>query len=273
MSIIELFSYPFLTRAFIVGTLVSLCASLLGGSLVLRRFSMIGDGLSHVGFASLALATVLGFAPLAVTVPVVALSAVLLLRISDKSRVGADSAIALISSSALAIGVFAISVVKGVNTDINNYLFGSIIAVSSSDAVFSVVLSIVVLFVYILLYNRIFAVTFDSAFAQATGVNTDFYTVLTAVLTALVIVLGMRILGSLLISALLIFPTITAMQVVKTYRKVTIFAAILSVVVFWGGLYLSYVISTPTGATIVIIHLLVFLITLAGTRIKRFVRR
>ncbi len=258
---IEFFSYSFLVRAFIVGTLVSLCAAFVGSSLVLRRFSMIGDGLSHVGFGALAIATVLGFSPLLITVPVVVVSAILLLKISDKSNIGSDSAIALISSSALAIGVFAISIVKGVNTDINNFLFGSILSVSKGDAVFSIILSLAVLAFYIFLYHRIFAITFDSNFAQATGVKVNRYTVLIAILTSLVIVLGMRILGSLLISALLIFPTLTAMQCFKTYKRVTIASAVISVVAFWIGLFLSYCLSSPTGATIVIVHLVLFLLT------------
>lgn len=258
---IEFFSYSFLVRAFIVGTLVSLCAAFVGSSLVLRRFSMIGDGLSHVGFGALAIATVLGLSPMVITVPVVVVSAILLLKISDKSNIGSDSAIALISSSALAIGVFSISVVKGVNTDINNFLFGSILSVSKGDAIFSVLLSLAVLVVYIFLYHRIFAITFDSNFAQATGVKVNRYTALIAILTSLVIVLGMRILGSLLISALLIFPTLSAMQCFKTYKKVTIASAVISVIAFWIGLFLSYSLSSPTGATIVIVHLCVFLLT------------
>lgn len=266
---IEFFSYSFLTRAFIVGTLVSLCSALVGASLVLRRFSMIGDGLSHVGFGSLAIATVLGLSPMIVTIPVVVISAVLLLRISEKSKVDSDSAIALISSSALAIGIFSVSIIKGVNTDINNYLFGSILSVSRSDAIFSIVLSVTVLLIYIFLYFRIFAITFDSNFAQATGINVDFYTVLMAILTSLVIVLGMRILGALLISALLIFPTLSAMRIFKTYKKVTVAALTISVIAFWIGIFSSYHLATPAGATIVIIHLVIFLLF---SFISRFTR-
>lgn len=266
----ELFNYPFLVRAFIVGTLVSLCAALVGGSLVLRRFSMIGDGLSHVGFGALAIATVLGFSPMLVTIPVVVVSAILLLKLSDKSKIGADSAIALISSSALAIGVFAISIVKGVNTDLNSFLFGSILSVSKNDALFSIILSIAVLLAYIFLYPRIFAVTFDFNFAQATGIKVNFYTVLIAILSSLIIVLGMRILGSLLISALLIFPTLSAMQIFKTYKKVTICASVISVIAFWIGLYCSYLLGTPTGATIVIIHLVIFVVLMG---VKKYPRK
>lgn len=267
----EMFSYAFMVRAFVVGTLVSLCAALLGCSLVLRRFSMIGDGLSHVGFGALALATVAGIAPLVFTIPIVVVAAILLLRINDRSRLGADSAIALISSSALAIGVVAVSLVKGVNTDINNFLFGSVLAVGEGDAIFSVILSSIVLLCYVLLYSRIFATTFDPAFARATGTNADRYTLLIAVLTALTIVLGMRMLGSLLISALLVFPTLSAMRVASTYRGVTSISAVTSVLSFWIGMTISYEAGTPTGATIVCINLLAFIL-FAGVGAGRHLR-
>ena len=169
-NLLKMLSYPFMQRALVVGILVSLCAALLGVSLVLKRYSMIGDGLSHVGFGSLAIATALGFAPLAFTIPVVVLAAFLLLRMNESSKIKGDAAIGLISSSALAIGVITVSWSSGMNTDVNNYMFGSILAMSDEDVVLSVVLSIVVLILFVLYYNRIFAVTFDETFAKATGV-------------------------------------------------------------------------------------------------------
>ncbi|MBR1938866.1 MAG: metal ABC transporter permease [Spirochaetales bacterium] len=258
--IIEMFSYAFMQRAIIVGLLVSLCASLLGVSLVLRRFSMIGDGLSHVGFGSLAIATVCALEPLYFTIPVVTITAILILRISERSKLGADSAIALISSSSLALGVMAISFVKGTNTDINNFLFGSLLAVGKKDAVFSVILSLVVLLAYILLYPRLFAITFDEVFARSQGLHADRYTMLLAILSALTIVLGMRMLGSLLISALIIFPCLSAMRVFKTYKAVTISSGVISAICFFLGITLSYSKGTPVGASIVTIHLIVFII-------------
>lgn len=256
----EMLSYSFMQRAVLVGLLVSLCSSLLGVSLVLRRFSMIGDGLSHVGFGALAIASVLSVSPLAFTIPVVVVAAVLLLKINDRSRIAGDSAIALISSSALAIGVIVISWVKGTNTDINNYLFGSLLAVSKSDAVFSVILSAVVLFTYILLYPRLYAVTFDPVFARAASLKADRYTTLLAVLSALTIVLGMRMLGSLLISALIIFPCLSAGRVFSTYRGVTVASAVISVTAFLVGITASYGLGTPVGASIVVVHLAIFLL-------------
>ena len=247
-------------RATLVGLLVSLCSSLLGVSLVLRRFSMIGDGLSHVGFGALAIATVFSFSPLIFTIPVVVIAAILILRINEKSKIGSDSAIALISSSSLAIGVMMISYVKGTNTDINNFLFGSLLAVGKNDAYFSIALSLVVLLSYILLYPRLYAVTFDPVFARSAAIKADRYTTLLAILSALTIVLGMRMLGSLLISALIIFPCLSAKRVSSTYKGVTILSAVISLASFMVGITISYQLGTPVGASIVIIHLLVFII-------------
>ena len=204
--IVEMFSYPFMQRAFLVGILVSLCASLLGVSLVLKRYSMIGDGLSHVGFGALAVSSALNMAPLAVAVPVVILAAFILLRLSDNGRLKGDAAIAMISTGALAVGVMVVSVTTGMNSDLNSYMFGSILAMSKSDVVLSVVLSVIVLVLYLLFYDKIFAVTFDAVFARATGIRTGLYNMLLAVLTSVTVVLGMRMMGALLISSLIIFP-------------------------------------------------------------------
>ena len=265
---IEMFSYAFIQRAFITGLLVSLCGALLGVSLVLRRYSMIGDGLSHVGFGALAAASVLSVSPMALTLPVVVIAAVLLLRVNDKSRIGGDSAVALIASSSLAVGVVLISYVKGTNTDINNFLFGSLLAVGKSDCILSVVLSLIVIISYILLYPRLYAVTFDPVFARSAGVKTARYTTLLAILAALTITLGMRMLGSLLISALIIFPCLSAMRVMRSYKAVTIYSAVQSVICFIIGFLASYAFGTPAGASIVIVHLFAFLLALAAGYLK-----
>ncbi len=259
-AITAMFSYTFLTRALVVGLLISLCAALLGVSLVLKRYAMIGDGLSHVGFGALALAAVMNWAPLVVAVPVVIIAAFFLLRISESRKLKGDSAIALISTSSLAIGVMAVSLTSGMNTDVNNYLFGSILAMSDADVVLSVGLSVVVLILFLLCYSRIFAVTFDESFARATGIHTGAYNVLIAVLTAVTIVLGMRMMGALLISALIIFPALSAMRVCKSFKSVIILAACISVFCFLVGLLVSYLFNTPTGATVVIADLVVFLL-------------
>ena len=255
----EMLSFTFMQRAIIVGILVSLCAALLGVSLVLKRYSMIGDGLSHVGFGALALATVLNAAPLAVAIPVVVVAAFLLLRLSENSKIKGDSAIALISTSALAFGVLAVSLTTGVNTDIFNYMFGSILAMKQSDVVLSIVLSIAVIFLFIIFYNKIFAVTFDETFAKATGTHAGAYNMLIAFLTAITIVLGMRMMGALLISSLIVFPTLTAMRVFKSFKSVVVSSAVISVVCFLVGITVSYAFSTPTGASVVMANLASFL--------------
>jgi zinc transport system permease protein len=183
--LVEMFSYTFLVRAVIVGLLVALCAALLGVSLVLKRYSMIGDGLSHVGFGALAVATAMNAAPLSVSIPVVVIAAFFLLRISESSKIKGDAAIALISTSALAIGVVVISMTTGMNTDVCNYLFGSILAMSKTDVALSITLAIVVLIMFVLFYNKIFAVTFDENFAKATGVKANLYNMIIALLTVL----------------------------------------------------------------------------------------
>ena len=240
-------SYPFLVRAFVVGVLVSLCAALLGTSLVLKRFSMIGDGLSHVGFGALAVASALGVAPLAVAVPVVVAAAVLLLRVSQSGRVRGDAAVALISSGALAVGVLVISLTSGVNTNVSNYMFGSILTISRSDAVLSVALCAAVLAVFTLFYPRIFAVTFDETFARATGTRAEGYNLLLAILTAVTVVLGMRMMGALLISSLMIFPALSAMRVFRSFRAVTVCSAVLAVCCFAAGMTASYALETPSA--------------------------
>lgn len=258
--IAEMLSYSFLARAVIVGLLVSLCASLLGVSLVLKRYSMIGDGLSHVGFGALAIATATNLAPLTVSIPVTVLAAFLLLRISESSKIKGDAAIALISTGALAIGVLIISVTTGMNADVSNYMFGSILAMTPGDVILSVVLSSAVLILFVLFYNKIFAVTFDETFSRAVGTKAGVYNMLLAILTAVTIVLGMRMMGAMLISALIIFPALTAMRVCKHFKTVVICSAGISVVCFLIGVVLSYWYSLPTGASVVAVNIVALLL-------------
>ena len=254
----EIFSYSFIVRALIVGTLVALCAALLGVSLVLKRYSMIGDGLSHVGFGALSVSLALGLAPLEVSLPVVTVAAFLLLRLSERSHIKGDAAIALISSSAIAVGIIVVSLTTGMNVDVYNYMFGSILAMSESDVILSVAVSAVVLALYLVFYNKIFAVTFDESFAKATGTRAGRYNMLIALLTALIIVVGMRMMGALLISSLIIFPALTAMRLFKSFRSVVICAAVLSVVCYFIGILISFIWSVPVGAGIVVVNLAAF---------------
>lgn len=251
-------SYDFMQKAFAVGLLVSLCAALLGVSLVLKKYSMIGDGLSHVAFGSMGIAAAFGIAPLKVAIPAVIVCAFLLLRLSEKSSLRGDSAIALLSSTAMAVGVVAVSLSSGMNTDLMNYMFGSILSVSDSDAILSIVLSIVVIVCFVLLYPRILAVTFDEAFAKASGVKTGVFNSAIAVLTAITVVLGMRIMGTLLISSLIIFPSATAMTFCCKFRTTVIMSAVFSVICFITGMIISSVFGLPTGACVVCVNALVF---------------
>lgn len=255
-----MFSYSFILRALIVGILVSLCASLLGVSLVLKRYSMIGDGLSHVGFGAIAVATAFNWAPMEFTIPVVIIAAFLLLRLSENSSIKGDSAIAIISTGALAFGILVASMTTGMNTDINSYLFGSILAMTLNDVMLSVALSAVVIVLFVLFYNKIFAVTFDETFSNATGIRANVYNMLIAILTAITIVLGMRMMGALLISSLIIFPALTSMRVCKHFKTVVIVSAVISIICFLLGLIISYFFSTPTGATVVVINIGIFIL-------------
>lgn len=261
--LLSMLAYPFIVRAFVVGALVSLCAALLGVPLVLKRYSMIGDGLSHVSFGALAVALACGFAPLWFSIPVVMLAAFFLLRIAESSRVSADAAIAVLSASALAIGVIITSLTTGMTTDVDSYMFGSILAMSRSDVALSVTLAVCVLVLFVAFYHQLFAVTFDESFSRATGVRVGTYKTLLSLLTALTVVLGMRMMGAMLISSLVIFPALSAMRVFKRFRSVVVFAGLLSVVCFCAGLIGSYLLSTPVGATVVLCDLAAFLVCAA----------
>ena len=269
MSILkEMLSYAFLTRALVVGVLVSLCSALLGVPLVLKRYSMIGDGLSHVGFGALAIAAALNAAPLAVAIPVVVAAAFLLLRLSSAGRIKGDAAIAMISTGALALGVIVISLSTGMNTETGNYLFGSILSMTESDVRLSLGITAAVLLLFIIFYNPIFAVTFDETFARATGTRAGAYNALLSLLTALIIVVGMRMMGALLISGLVIFPALSAMRLCRQFRHVIICASALSVLCFVAGTVASYALAIPTGASVVCMNILVLLCCYAVGRLK-----
>lgn len=271
-TVIEMLSYPFMTRAFLVGSLVALCSALLGVSLVLKRYSMIGDGLSHVGFGAMAIAAAMNAAPLIIAIPVVIVAAILLLRISGNAKIKGDAAIALISTTSLAIGVMVISLTTGMNTDVYNYMFGSILAMSAEDVKLSLVLSVFVLILFIVFYHKIFAITFDETFARATGVKAGVYNTLIAVLTAVTIVLGMRMMGALLISSLIIFPALTSMRVCRTFKSVIINAAVISVVCLIAGVTLSYVAATPAGASVVLANLVMMVLYTVVGAVKNHMR-
>ncbi len=258
-------SFTFVRYALIAGLLISLCASLLGVSLVLKRYSMIGDGLSHVAFGALAVASVCSLAPMAVTLPVTIVAAIILLGINSNGKIKGDAAIAMISVGTLAFGYLLMnifSVSSNISGDVCTTLFGStsILTLTKSDIILCTVLAIVVILVFVLFYHKIFAVTFDEGFANATGTNTKLYNNLIAVVTAVVIVLAMNLVGALLVSALIIFPALTAMRVFKSFFSVIIGAAVISVLCTLTGLLIAIIGGTPVGSTIVIADIVVFAI-------------
>ncbi len=260
------FEYRFVQYAFIVGILIALCSSLLGVTLVLKRFSFIGDGLSHMAFCTMAIAAVVGLTnSMIVSLPITIIAAIVLLKTSQNAKIKGDAAVAMLAVGSLAIGYLLMNLFptsSNVSADVCTTLFGSIsiLTLSTVEVWLCFGLSIITIIVYILFYNKIFAVTFDESFARATGVKTNLYNLLIAIITAVIIVLAMNLVGSLLISALIIFPALSAMRVFKTFKSVTICSAILSVVCTALGMVASIVIGTPVGPTIVVGDILAFLI-------------
>ncbi|MBR7090643.1 MAG: metal ABC transporter permease [Lachnospiraceae bacterium] len=256
--------YPFVRYAVIVGVLIALCSSLLGVTLVLKRFSYIGDGLSHVAFGAMAVAGVLNLTnDMIVAMPITILSAILLLRTGQNAKIKGDAAIAMISVGALAFGYLIMNVFStsaNLSGDVCSTLFGStsILTLKGTEVWLCMVLSLVVVVTFILFYNRIFAVTFDENFAKATGTRTEIYNLIIAVITAVIIVLAMNLVGSLLISALVIFPALSAMKLFKSFKSVTICSVVLSVVCALAGMVISIITGTPVGSTIVAADMVVF---------------
>ena len=275
-KLIFFLSHPFVQRAVIVGVLIALCSSLLGVTLVLKRFSFIGDGLSHVAFGAMAVATVLGVSNNTyIVMPVTVVCAVLLLRTGRNARIKGDAAIAMISVGMLAFGYLIMNVFStssNISGDVCSTLFGStsILTLTMSDVVICAVLSVVVIIIFILYYNKIFAVTFDEDFARATGTRADRYNLLIAIVIAVIIVLAMNLVGSLLISALVIFPALSSMRLFGNFKAVTVCSAVLSVICALTGMLISILANTPVGSTIVAVNAGTFMIcALAGAVIKR----
>lgn len=258
------FSYPFVRYALIVGVLIALCSSLLGVTLVLKRFSFIGDGLSHVAFGAMAIAAVLHFSnEMLLVLPITVLAAILLLRTGQNAKIKGDAAIAMISVGALALGYLLMnlfSTSSNLSGDVCSTLFGStsILTLTVRDVWFCGILSLAVLAIFFLFYRKIFAVTFDEDFAKATGMRTDLYNLLIAVVIAVIIVLAMNLVGSLLISALVIFPALSAMRLFRSFRAVTLCAAVFSVVCAVAGILISIVAETPVGSTVVAVDIAAF---------------
>lgn len=264
MQIAEYMTYPFVRYALVAGVLVALCSSLLGVILVLKRYSFIGDGLSHVAFGAMAIAAVLSVSnEMIVVMPITIICAVILLKRGQNTGVNGDAALAMFSVGAMAVGYLLLntfSTSANIAGDVCSTLFGStsILTLERTDVILCVVMSIVVIAVFVFLYNKIFAVTFDETFSKATGVNTDFYNLLIALITAVIIVLAMSMVGALLTSALIVFPALSAMQVIKSFRGVIICSAVISVAAALAGILASILFSTPVGATIVVANIVIF---------------
>ena len=270
------FSYPFVRYALIVGVLIAVCSSLLGVTLVLKRFSFIGDGLSHVAFGAMAIAAVLKFTNQTVVIlPITVICAILLLKGGNSSKIRGDAAIAMLSVGALALGYLLMNIFSpsaNVSGDVCSTLFGStsILTLSRGEVILCAVLSLVVITLFILLYNKLFAVTFDESFSRATGVNTSAYNMLIAVITAVVIVLAMNLVGSLLISALIVFPALSAMRLYKSFFTVSVFSAVFAAVCTAPGMIISVLAGTPVGATVVAVDIAGFILSsVLGRALKR----
>lgn len=260
-DLLSVLSYPFMIRAIIVGVLVSFCASLLGVILVLKRYSLIGHGLSDVGFAALALALAVGASPIYVATPIVIAASFVIMYVSQNKRINGDVAIGIFSTGALSFGIIITAISKGFNMDIYSYMFGSVLAMSSFDVVVSVALSVVVIAAFVIFYNRLFIVTADEDFARAIGINVTFYQFLISFLTALTVVVGMRMIGTLLISSLIIFPTIIARRFVRSFKYLVLLSALISVFCFILGILISFFYNLPTGAGIVLVNIILLAVS------------
>ena len=257
-SIFRLLSYAFVQRALIVGLLIAVSSSFLGIFLVLRKYSMIGDGLAHVSFATVALALVLNQSPLIISIPMVSLASLLILKLSEENRIGGDAAIGLIASTSLAIGVFITSVSTGFSVDLNSYLFGSILIIAQSDVYLSFVLTVLIVTLVLVFYRDLFAMTYDLDYAKVSGRKTKRLNQLLSILTAITIVLGIRVVGTLLISSLIIFPTVSALRLSKGFKATIIWAVVIAIFSVMSGILISVTLDFPTGSSIVLINALLF---------------
>lgn len=254
----ESLQYTFMQRAILVGILIGICSAMLGVFLVLKKFSMIGDGLAHVSFATIAIALTLNASPLFVSIPVVIVASLFILRLNEKTKLHGDAAIGLVSSFSVALGVLIVSVSDGFNVDLFSFLFGSILLISEMDVLLSIGLAVIIVSAVIFFYHDLFAFTHDEAFAKVMGINTNRMNTMIAILTSITIVLGIRVVGTMLISSMIIFPTVTALQISKSFKWTMILASIISVISVVIGVIGSYVFNLPSGASIVMVNAFFF---------------
>lgn len=260
MELINFLQYSFIQKAFIAGTFISVVCATLGLFLVLKKMSLIGDGLSHVSFGGIALGLFLGIYPFYIAIPFVMLSSILILKLSEKAKIYGDSAIGIISVLGISIGIILSSLSDGFNIDLFSYLFGNILSISNLEVILSIILSLIVLLVIYFFYWDLFSATFDEEYAKTTGIKTNFINILITLLTSIVVVLSVKMVGVMLVSALLILPAITSLQIAKSFKKAIIYASLISIVSVLIGIIFSFLFDLPTGALIVIINVIFFII-------------
>lgn len=267
--ILESLQYDFILKGLLAGLMIGLSSAFLGVFLVLKRYAMIGDGLAHVSFATVAVALLLNKSPILISIPLVVLASIVILKLTESDHIDGDGAIGIISAFSIALGVIISSVSSGFSVDLFSYLFGSILIISNTDLFFSLVLTIFVLGAVIINYNSLFAITYDEKYSKAMGLNVKGMNYLIIVLTSITIVLGIRVLGTMLISSMVIFPTITALQVSKGFKNTICLATIISLLSVVVGIFTSYIFDIPTGATIVMINTFLFVVGLGIKKITR----
>ena len=260
-EILNILSYTFMQRALLSGIAISFSAALIGVILTLKNYSMIGHGLGEVGFAALSLAVALNLSPLVVSIPIVIIAAIVIMFISQKKGESADIIIALVATGALAIGVIITSATSGFGTDSYNYMFGSILTMTKSDVILSIIITILAVGIYIIFYNRLFLITFDEKYAKATGIHVTFYQFLIALITALVVVVGMRMMGTMLISSLIVFPAIIAKKFTTSFKGLVIISVVTSIICFLIGIFTAFFLNMPTGAGIVFVYIVLLIIS------------
>jgi len=264
----EALQYAFIQRALIAGCFMALGCSFLGVFLVLRRFSLIGDGLAHVSFATVAIALLLRAQPMVVSIPLVSIASLVILKLNEKARVYGDAAIGLVSSFGIALGVIIASTAGGFNVDLFSYLFGNILSVSGFEVWLTVTISLLVALVTALFYHDLFAITFDEDYAQVSGIKVKAVNKILILLTSLIVVLGIKIVGTMLVSSLIILPAISALQIVKSFRATIALAGIFAVISVIIGIFASYVLNYPSGATIVMVNFIIFIALFLYSRVK-----
>jgi zinc transport system permease protein len=262
MSVLHFLDYAFIQKAYLAGTFIATLCAMLGLYLVLRKLSLIGDGLSHVSFGAIALGLFFGFYPFYIAIPVVLIASFFILKLTEKARMYGDAAIGIVSSIGIAGGVILASLSKGFNVDLFSYLFGNILAISNQDVYVSLGLSLVVLFIIVLLYNDLFSATFDEEYAKITGVKTERINLVLTLLTAITVVLAIKVVGIMLVSALLILPAVTALQVAKGFKGAMLISILVAIVSVLVGITLSFFLDLPAGATIVMINAAFFAMAL-----------